>query len=100
MGMLKQDGQKGKVIRNKEIVVQNKIIQIEGIDLDETYSHNSQMDVIQIFYVFEAFQDFKVYQIDFKLFFLNGNIMEQVYIEKMKRFMSRKNPNIDYQLQK
>lgn len=62
----------GKVIRNKVRLVCKGYTQIEGIEFDETYALVARIEEIQMFLVFVAFKDFKVYQMDMKSTFLNG----------------------------
>ena len=44
------------------------------------------MESIRIFLAYEANNNFKVYQMDVTLAFLNGELEEEVYIEKPKGF--------------
>jgi hypothetical protein len=55
--------------------------QFKGIDFEETFATVARLEVIQIFSTFWCFKNFKVYQMDVKSVFLNGNI-EEVYIEQ------------------
>lgn len=58
---------------------------IEGIDIDETYAPVARMEAIWMFLVFVAFEDFKVYPMDVKSTFLNGEL-KGVYIQQLKGF--------------
>ena len=44
------------------------------------------MEVVRMFPAYAANNNFKVYQMDVKLAFLNGELEEDVYIEKPKGF--------------
>jgi len=77
MNKLNEDGQ---VIRNKERLVCKGYAQVEGIDLEETFSLIARLGAIRMFLAFACFKNFKVYQMDVKSAFLNGNL-EEVYIE-------------------
>ena len=49
---------------------------------------------------FASFMDFKLYQIDVKIAFLNGFIEEQVYVEQPLGFESFDFPNHVFKLSK
>jgi len=47
-----------------------------------------------MFLALSSFQKFKVYQKDVKFAFLNGDLEEEVYIEKPDRFILGNDPEI------
>ena len=53
-----------------------------------------------MFLSYVSHKNFKVYQIDVKLAFLNGDLEEEVYIEKHKGFQLTDNPDNVCKLQK
>ena len=81
----------GKVVRNKEILVCRGYAQIEGIDFEVTFSQVSRLEAIIMFLQFACFKIFKVYQMDFKFAFLNGNLEEEIYRENLEGFILSKN---------
>ena len=64
--------EKGEVIRNKATLICKGYSQQEGIDYEETYAHVARMEAIKMFLAYPANKNFKVYQMDVKLAFLNG----------------------------
>jgi hypothetical protein len=56
--------------------------QVEGIDFEETFAPVARLEAIKMFLAFFCFKNFKVYQMDVKSTFLNGNLEEEVYIEQ------------------
>lgn len=46
----------------------------------------ARMKSIRMFLEFFAHKDFKVYQMDVKLIFLNGELEEEVYMEQLEGF--------------
>src|ERR687886_229713 len=90
----------GVVVRNKARLVAQGYSQEEGIDYDETFAPVARLEAIRIFLAFSANQDFKVYQMDVKSAFLNGNLEEEVYVRQPLGFESTKFPNHVYELKK
>ena len=74
--------EQGKVVRNKERLVCKGYSQKEGIDYDETYAPMGRIEVLRLFLAYVAQNKFKVYQMDVKSSFLNGELEEEVYIEQ------------------
>jgi hypothetical protein len=46
----------------------------------------ARLEAIRMFLAFSSYKKFKVYQMDVKSTFLNGNLEEEVYIEQPKGF--------------
>ena len=76
----------GTVVRNKARLVCKGYVQREGIDYTDTVSPVSRLEAIKLFLSYATSKDFKVYQMDVKLAFLNGDLKEEVYIEQPKGF--------------
>jgi len=72
----------GKVIRNKARLVYKGYAQVEGVDFEETFTPVAKLEAIKMFLIFASYQKIKVYHMDVKSTFLNGNLGEEVYIEK------------------
>jgi len=72
----------GDVIRNKARLVCKWYAQQEGIYFEETFSPVTRLEAIRMFPSLSSFQKFKVYQMDVKYAFLNGDLEEEVYIEQ------------------
>jgi hypothetical protein len=80
---LNEDGQ---VTRNKARLVCKGYAQIEGMDFEETFSPISIMKEICLLLAYACSKNVKVYHMDIKSSFLNGELEEEVYIEKPKGF--------------
>ena len=78
--------EQGQVIKNKAKLVCKGYSQIEGLDYDETFAPIARMEAIIKFLAFACYHDFKVYQMDVKSAFLNGDLEEEVYMEQPKGF--------------
>ncbi|KAI3692974.1 hypothetical protein L6452_32800 [Arctium lappa] len=90
----------GVVIRNKARLVAKGYCQEEGIDYEETFALVARLEAIRIFLAFTAHRGFKVYQMDVKSAFLNGQIQEEVYVQQPPGFENSKYPNHVYFLDK
>ncbi|GKC31249.1 retrovirus-related pol polyprotein from transposon TNT 1-94 [Tanacetum coccineum] len=67
--------------------------QEEGIDYGETFAPVARMEAIRIFLAFATYMNFKVYQMDVKSAFLNGQLKEEVYVKQTPGFESSEFPN-------
>lgn len=68
-------------MRNKARLECKGYAQIEGIDFDQIFSRVAHLEAIKKFLYFSSFKGFKVYQMDVKSTFLNGELKEEVYVE-------------------
>ena len=66
----------GQVIRNKARLVCRGYAQVEGIDLEETYSPVAWLEAIRMFLALSCHKNFKVYQMDVKYAFINRKLEE------------------------
>lgn len=92
--------EKGNIVRNKARLVAQGYNQQEGIDFDETYAPVARLEAIRIFLAYAAHKNFKVYQMDVKSAFLNGNITEEVYVRQPPGFENPEHPDHVYRLSK
>ena len=71
----------GVVVRNKIRLVAQGYKQEEEIYFDRTFAHVPRFESIKILLAFTCHKDFILYQMDVKSVFLNGYIMEEVYVK-------------------
>jgi hypothetical protein len=76
---LNEDGQ---VTRNKARLVCKGYAQVEGIYFEETFAPVARMEAIRMFLAYACSKRIKVYHMDVKSTFLNGELEEEVYIEQ------------------
>jgi hypothetical protein len=67
-------------VRNKTRLIAQGYSQVEGLDFRETFAPVARLETIRILLAFAAFKGFKLYQMDVKNAFLNGVILEEVYV--------------------
>jgi hypothetical protein len=81
----------GHVTRNKARLVCKGYAQIEGIDFEETFPPVSRMEAIRLLLAYACSKNVKVYHMDIKSTFLNGELEEEVYIEQPEGFQLSEN---------
>jgi hypothetical protein len=92
--------EKGQVVRNKARLVCKRYAQVEGQDFDETFAPVARLEAIIMFLAYSCHKNFKVYQMDVKSTFLNGDLQEEVYMEQPEGFLLTDNPNYVCKLKK
>jgi hypothetical protein len=92
--------EQGQVVRNKARLVCKGYAQIEGLDFDETFAPVARLEAIRIFLAYACHKRFKVYQMDVKSAYLNGDLNEEVYMEQPEGFKLSDNPNLVCKLKK
>jgi hypothetical protein len=86
--------EQGQVVRNKARMVCKGYAQIEGMDFDETSAPVARLEAIRIFPSYPCHKRFKVYQMDVKSSFINGDLNEEVYMEQPEGFELSDNPDL------
>jgi hypothetical protein len=86
--------EQGQVVRNKARLVCKGYAQIEGLDFDETFAPVARLEAIRMFFSYACHKRFKVYQMDVKLDFLNGDLSEEVCMEQLEGFKLYDNPKL------
>jgi hypothetical protein len=81
MGIHKQVEQGWIITMNKERLVCKGYTHVEGIDFEEIFSLVSRSEVERLILAYACSKKIKVYQMDVKSMFLNGELEEEVYIE-------------------
>ena len=74
--------------------------QTHGIDYDETFSPVVMLKFIRILLVIAAYYDYEIWKMDVKTAFLNGNLIEDVYMTQPEGFVDSKYPNRVCKLQR
>jgi hypothetical protein len=92
--------EQGQFTRNKERLVYKGYAQIEGLDFDETFVPVARLEAIRIFLACAFHKRFKVYQMDVKSSFLNGDLNEEVYMEQPEGFKLSDNLDLVCKLKK
>jgi hypothetical protein len=88
------------IVRNKDILVCKGYAQIEGLDFEETFAPVARLEAIRMFLAYACHKQFKVYQMDVRSTFLNGDLKEEVYMEQPEGFQLSDNPEFVCKLKK
>ncbi|GJR59339.1 retrovirus-related pol polyprotein from transposon TNT 1-94 [Tanacetum coccineum] len=67
--------------------------QLEKIDYEETFVPVARLEAIRIFLAYATYMGFMVYHMNLKSAFLNGKILEEVYVQQPPGFESSEFPN-------
>ena len=86
------------VTRNKARLVAKGYSQDEGIVFDEIFALVARLEAMRIFLAYVSHTNFKVYQMDVKSAFLNGELHEVVYVQQPHGFENLDFPYFVYRL--
>jgi hypothetical protein len=100
IGVEKQRGGNGEVVRNKLKLVAQCFSQKEGIDYEETIAPVAHLEAIRIPLAFFVAKGFKLYQMNVTSAFLNAFLEEEVYVKQPPGCDSAEFPNKVYRLRK
>jgi Reverse transcriptase (RNA-dependent DNA polymerase) len=76
----------GNLTTYKARLVAKSFKQIQGVDYDETFSLVAMFKSIRILLAIVAFHDYKIWQMNVKTVFLNGDLEEDVYMTQPMGF--------------
>jgi hypothetical protein len=80
------------VVCNKAIPVAKGYSQVEGLDFGGTFAPIARLEAIRLLLAYSSLNDIKLYQMNVKSAFLNGEINELVYVEQPPGFEDPRNP--------
>jgi hypothetical protein len=73
-----KEDEHGLVVHNKARLVAKGFSQVGGLDYGETFAPITRLEAIRMLLAYSSHHDIKLYQMDVKSAFLNGNINELV----------------------
>ena len=76
----------GNIERYKAKLIAKGFTQKDGITYKETFSFVSKKHSLRVIMALVSHYDLKLYQMDVKIAFLNGNLDEDVYMDQPKGF--------------
>ena len=92
-GFKKKTDMDGNIQTYKARLVAKGYRQRHGIDYEETFSPVAMIKSIRIMLAIAAYFDYEIWQMDVKTAFLNGNLLEDVYMQQPDGFIVPKHAN-------
>ena len=86
MGVSGEEGQQGRILRDKARLVVKGYAQKEGIDYGEVFSPVARMESIPILIAIAAQEEWELHHLHVKTAFLNGEIIEDIDITQPEGF--------------
>ncbi|GJQ93129.1 retrotransposon protein, putative, ty1-copia subclass [Tanacetum coccineum] len=90
---IKKTDMDGAVHTYKTRLVAKGFTQTYGVDYEETFSPVADIRAIRILIAIPTFYDYEIRQMDVKTAFLNGYLLEEVYMVQPKGFVNPNFPN-------
>lgn len=76
----------GEIVKHKARLVAKGYVQSHGIDYEEVFAPVARMESVRVVLVVAAHRGWPVHHMDVKTAFLNGDLVEEVYVEQPPGF--------------
>ena len=76
----------GTIVKYKARLVARGYVQREGIDFEEVFAPVARMESVRLLLAMAAAKDWRVHHLDVKSVFLNGELMETVFVKQAPGF--------------
>lgn len=90
----------GSMNKHKAKFIVKRYNQVCGVYFSETFSPVARLDTIRMLLAIVVQKDWKLYQQDVKLAFLNGYLQEEIYVERPEGFLVKGQEEKVYRLRK
>jgi hypothetical protein len=78
---LKKDAH-GSVVKRKARLVAKGYVQRQGVDFEDVFAPIARMDSVRLLIALAAHHSWEVHHMDVKSAFLNGDLLEEVYVQQ------------------
>jgi len=78
----------GEVVKHKARLVVKGYAQIQGVDYDEVFAPVARLETVRLLLALAAQGEWEVHHMDVKSAFLNGDLIEEVYLQHPHGFTS------------
>ncbi|KAL8127829.1 hypothetical protein AgCh_014672 [Apium graveolens] len=90
----------GDIVKYKARLVAKGYVQKKGIDYDEIFAPVTRIETVRLLLVLVAKQGWQVHHLDVKSAFLNGELLEEVYVSQPVGFEKKREEHKVYHLLK
>ena len=77
----------GTIVKHKARLIAQGFIQCESIDFEEVFAPVARMDFVHLLLALAAAKDWCVHHLDLKSAFLNGELVETVFVKQPLGFV-------------
>lgn len=88
----------GKVVKHKARLVARGFVQKHGIDYEESFAPVTRLETVGLLLALAAKSDWEVHHLDVKTAFLNGEIIEEVYVAQPEGYVKQGQEHMVYKL--
>jgi hypothetical protein len=78
----------GNIVKHKARLVAKGYAQIQGVDYDEVFAPVARLETVRVLIALAAQRDWEIHHMDVKSAFLNGELIEEVYVNQPPGFTS------------
>lgn len=79
----------GQIIKHKARIVAKGYVQKQGVDYEEVFAPVTRLETIRLILALAAKNSWEVNHLEVKTAFLNGEILEEVYVTQLEGFVKR-----------
>ena len=83
----------GNIVKHKARLVAKGYVQRQGVDFDEVFAPVARMETVRLLLALAAHSGWQVHHMDVKSAFLNGELVEEVYVHQPPGFIDFDNEN-------
>lgn len=75
------------MVKRKARLMAKGYVQREGIDFEEVFAPVARMETVRVMIALAAHHGWPIHQMDVKTAFLNGDLVEEVYVKQPPGFV-------------
>lgn len=88
----------GKVVKHKARIVAKGYVQKYGVDYEEVFAPVTRMETVRLLLALAAKNEWEVHHLDVKSAFLNGELLEEVYVSQPRGYEKKGEEHKVYRL--
>jgi len=79
----------GNIIKHKARLVAKGYVQREGVDFEEVFAPVARIETVRLIIALAAQRSWEIHHMDVKSAFLNGDLVEEVYVQQPPGFVAK-----------